>query len=107
MNFAEALERIRDGVPTAIIPYFLATPRENYIYEVIQRIEIQSITPKPSRIYLVYQEGISEKKGKDITTEISKRVEHINAENLEVRSFGNVPTDILFSLMDALPVICQ
>lgn len=90
---------LKDGVPTVLIPCFLTTPLEAYIEAVLEKCEIQINLPGYSRIYLLFQEGISKKKTASVWMRLRQRGQTLqHSDNVQVFSFGNVPTDILSEL---------
>ena len=112
MYLAEAIEKLSEGIPTTIMLCFIATPREKFINEVIERVKTKIGDPEFSRMYLMFQQGISKKKSKEVWEECARRAStEIDIEavsSLNVHSFGNVPTEIMLEFLektDALEVV--
>lgn len=104
----EAIEALDEGIPTVVIPCFLTTNRKQYVREVIRYCKQELNTSKLTRIYLFFQEGISQKNARRTWDEICKRGEALpdhNTDRLHVHSFGNVPTDILLAFIEETPHI--
>lgn len=105
LTLEEAIETMLEGEgQTILIPCFLVTPRKKFVAGVLQKCRQALRKPGFTRIYILFQQGISEKKGRGIWNEICRRGKKMpNAhmtDRLAVYSFGNVPNDILFRMMD-------
>ena len=105
LTIIEALESMRkDGIPTVVIPLFLTTNRAKYIKEVIHRCKQVLKGTEYTRIYLMMEEGVSERRAKRIWEDVQRKgstLENVdNVDRLQVYSFGNVPTDILIMLFE-------
>lgn len=112
MNLTTAIEKLSDDIPTTVLLFFMTTPREKFIKEVIERVKAKVSDPKPSRMYLFFQEGVSEKKSRGIWKECANRaaseVDLEAASSLNIHSFWNVPTEIMQVFVqetDALEVV--
>ena len=109
VSLLEAIEILSDDVPTVILPFFLTTPKQSFMDEVLRRIKKGAKTSTLSRIYLIYQEGVSEMKARFIWDELQDRasaegvLENIDADSLEIYSFSNVPIDILKIVLEQTP----
>lgn len=102
----EAIDALDDDVKTIVVPFFLITPREKFIKEVIRCAKQELKTSEPSRIYLFFQEGITKKKARMIWDTICARAktvlkdENMQSDRCKVYSFGNVPTDLIMIFLD-------
>ena len=109
LTFEEAIEMLDEGIPTVIIPCFLSTNRSQYIREVLKRCQHELETPELSRIYLLFQEGISRKSAHRCWEQIIKKGQHslksMDLARLQVHSFGNIPTEILRMFIEETPQI--
>ena len=109
VSLLEAIEILSDDVPTVILPFFLTTPKQKFMDEVLRRIKEAGKTPTFSRIYLVYQEGVSEEKASRIWDELQDRssaekvLEDIDPGSLEIYSLSNVPIDTIRVVLEQTP----
>ena len=110
-DFVEAIHALGDRTPTILLPCFVETSYKTYIDEVIERCR-QVMTARPlvyTRIYMMMEEGISEKHSKMIfrachvgsSVMLKELLTTDAADYVAVYSFGGVPSDILRMVCDA------
>ena len=103
-TFADARKAFNDGVPTYLIPCFLSTLPDTYIKGVLQKCgDLIATSETYVRVYLLFQEGISDKKATAIFEELRKHGDSTlpHSDKVQVFSFSNIETDILLKLCDA------
>ena len=110
-SLEDAVKDMEDGRHTIVMPFFFSTPRETFIKEVLQRCEWVLRGKEFHRIFLFFQEGITEKKALKVIADITKRAQNNlllkkpDPNLLKVNSFGNVPYDIIMEFFDNSPRI--
>ena len=109
-GFEEAIKALHDETPTVLLPCFRETPRDAYVNEVTNRCRriMEAQPPEYTRIYLIFQEGISESECNTVW-DLCQALTNVRLEDLlktdkgdlvAIYSFGNIETDILKKVMD-------
>lgn len=104
----QAMDALDDGIQTFIVPYFLIENRKKFVTAVIKLLRRELETPHLSRIFLLFQEGVSKRKAFSIWNELQNRADRAlkaagetpDGNRVSIYSFGNVSTGRIMAFMD-------
>ena len=105
IDFRTAVQMLNEGVPTVLIPCFTATPRAIFVKEVIARVTSGLKAPEPSRIYLIFQEGITKKQVLRVMGKVKSLAERklareeMESDYVHLYVFGNIPLEVIQHVM--------
>ena len=109
MDFETFMGRLTDGTQTTIIPFFMTTPRETFIKEVIRRIKRAMKRDEPHRVFLLFQEGISLKKTKSVWDELCARGDKVldtpESDAISLELVRDMPTEFLYNILASMKTI--
>ena len=109
MTVEEFMDRLTDGTTTTIVPFFMTTPREKFVKEVVSRVERAMKRDEAHRVFILFQEGVSMKKARSVYNQICARgnaeLDTPTSDDISLEIVRDIPLEFLQGLLGAMVTI--